>query len=360
MSDTERTPEVADSLESPERSGTECPLDSARVKRLFFSQGDSVAPRRREPSEGDAVSLMEAGGDFDSVEALSTPPEAVNAVAESSCGDGAEGASMDCPFGPLPAPGPVAPSVGGRSSGPRSVSRRGRLGRYLANDVDARLKLLAALVLGMLGLHAGPVGVGVSLAVLVALLLGLRPLWPSRAGVCWSYGLFVLFWSGVKWGVDVLLAGLDWRQAGLDAAGLGLRLSVLVLVGLVLGLAASSRQLGLAVGWVLRPVLRDRAWKFGVAMALMIHDLLGVWQAVHDTGRALRSRGLHLPPGAAVGLRVRSTVRRLGQRVWKQALAVVARSLDNPVAWRPAFAGSVAQRGIGLVLIGALAALAWI
>ena len=228
-------------------------------------------------------------------------------------------------------------------------------------ELDPRLKLAAGLAVGVLIWRAGPVGLAAYLLLVSVILFLFRRQWPGRAGVVRSYLALVVFWVLVKWGLDALW-GADWKAALEASAWIGLRLSILLMLGLCLGLTTSSRQLGMAASWALRPVLRDKAWQAALALAIMIHSLPLAWQALAQVRLALKTRRL----GPRVGrlrralLMVQGVLRLLGRRAWEQAVAVASRRLDGPQAWRPIFASPAGTVPAGMACLAVLVGIAFV
>jgi biotin transport system permease protein len=225
--------------------------------------------------------------------------------------------------------------------------------------LDPRVKLACGLAMGVLVWRAGPVGLGLYLALPATLLFLFRQQWPGRAAVVRNYLAFVLFWMLAKWGLDVLW-GMDWALALEISAWLGVRLVILLMVGLCLGLTTSSRQLGMAANWALRPVLGKRAWKASLALAIMIHSLPLAWQALAQVRLALTARRLRVGRVRRALLTVQGVLRLLGRRAWEQAVAVASRRLDRAEAWRPAFTGSASGLSLGAAVLAVLAVVAFI
>ena len=127
------------------------------------------------------------------------------------------------------------------------------------------------------------------------------------------------------------------RQTAMDAALLGLRLCVLIGLGLLLALTTSPRQLGLALSWFLRPVLGKNAWKTALSLALMIHFLPLVQTTFAQVKQTIRLRQPKRSRWERVLLVTQATLRLLAQKTWSQTVAVAARGLDSPEAWVPHF-----------------------
>ena len=225
--------------------------------------------------------------------------------------------------------------------------------------LDPRIKLACGLVMGVLVWRAGPAGLGAYLLLPATVLFLFRRQWPGRAGVVRHYLAFVAFWVLAKWGLDVLW-GMDWRAALQGSSWLGLRLAILLLVGLCLGLTTSSRQLGMAANWALSPVLGKRAWQASLALAIMVHSLPLAWQALAQVRLALRTRRVRAGRMRRVLLTVQGVLRLLGRRAWEQAVAVASRRLDRAEAWRPMFAGSTGSPAAGLLALAVLVGIAFV
>lgn len=219
--------------------------------------------------------------------------------------------------------------------------------------LDPRLKLGTGLALGPAAWLLDPAWVAVGAAclfVVVGALASARPLgWTMVRRLLF----FVLLWTAVKIGLD-LVSGLALRAAGLAGLILAVRLSGLLLLGLALALSTSTRALGMAAAWALRPVVgRERAWRTALSLALMVHFLPLCLATMEQVSSAFRQR---CPRG---GLSRRLTVvplaviRNLGQKTWSQTLAVAGRGLDDASAWEPDFAWNNADT-LWLAVLGAL------
>jgi biotin transport system permease protein len=219
---------------------------------------------------------------------------------------------------------------------------------------DPRLKILLALLLAILAWRSGAAGLLAYAAALAIIPFAGRGRLPAGGGILRFCGAFVLLW-GVLRGLFDWLNGSPAPQAISGGALFGLRLAVLLAAGLALTATTSPRRLGLAFAWFLRPVLRARAWRAALALSLMIHYLpitLGTLATVRATvGR----RCPHRPLASRMRLLSEATLRALSLRTWDQTLAVAARGLDRPEAWRGGMRWRVPE-----LLAGAMAALAGI
>lgn len=245
---------------------------------------------------------------------------------------------------------------------------------------DPRLHLLLAGSYGVLVWHLPPLG----LAVVAAGLAGLFAASPLRRrlrpGMLRGHAWFVLVWVVLRFAlaclgpaaapVSVIGTGGDAGEGGVfdalrfawpdgpllahaarEAALLGVRLALLIGIGLALALAASPRALGLALVWLLRPVLGARAWQPALGVALMVHFLPMAQGTFAHVSRAANLRG-PLPLRRRALLLPAAVLRILGQRTWTQTVAVAARGLDHPEAWRPGFAFRPARWCMALLLVG--------
>ncbi len=222
--------------------------------------------------------------------------------------------------------------------------------------LDARVTIFLGLAAGILTWHMATPGVAV---LGVVLLLGLLLLGAGtfvEARLLRAYALFIGFWIAFKTALEALGGHLD-RAAIEEISLLGLRLFVLLCLGLVITLMASPRALGLALAWYSRPIFGRRAWRAALALSLMVHFLPQAWRAADTVRASIARRCPELPWHRRARLLPQATIRVLAQSTWEQTLALAARDLDraaawetNP-AWRPVDA-AVALGGIGL--LGAL------
>ena len=224
---------------------------------------------------------------------------------------------------------------------------------------DPRLKLAVCLALGPGVWLFEPVVVAALGICLLMLLLALAADQPLGRDMVRSLSFFVLFWVGIKVGVE-LVTGMAWQDALSDGLVLALRLSVLLILGLSLSLAASARSLGLAVSWFLRPFIGgERAWRIALSLALMVHFLPLCLSTLAQVKAAYRSRCPHCSlVRRAVGIPL-AVVRNLGQKTWNQTLAVAGRGLESPQAWAPDFQWSSRDSLWGAGCLALIAA-AWL
>ncbi len=276
---------------------------------------------------------------------------------------------------PLPSPlaGQTSPSNSPRAGTPTPPNPP-----VSSEPSDPRLHLLLAGCYGVLVWHLPPLG----LAVVAAGLAGLFAATPlrrrRRPGMLRGHAWFVLVWVALRFALACLgpaepsasMGGGDagpggvldalrfaWPDAPLlahaarESALLGVRLALLIGIGLALALAASPRALGLALVWLLRPVLGARAWQPALGVALMIHFLPMAQGTFAQISRAADLRG-PLPLRRRAVLLPTAVLRILGQRTWTQTVAVAARGLDRPEAWRPDFPFRPARWVMTALLVG--------
>lgn len=266
---------------------------------------------------------------------------------------------------------PAAPPGGARLSAPPGAPPE----LPAASPQDPRLHLLLAGCYGVLVWRLPPSGLAVVAAGLAALFMATPLRRRLRPGMLRGHAWFVLAWMALRFALACLgpvegtpaTPGGDggvfgnlqftWpdgpllAHAARESALLGLRLALLIGIGLALALAASPRALGLALVWLLRPVLGARAWQPALGVALMIHFLPMAQGTFAQASRAADLRG-PLPLRRRAVLLPAAVLRILGQRTWTQAVAVAARGLDRPEAWRPGFPFRPAQWALALLLVG--------
>ena len=197
---------------------------------------------------------------------------------------------------------------------------------------DPRLKIITCMLLGLCALRAEPLGLavfGMALGCVLGLLAWRKPM---NRTLIRSYIAFVIMWMAVKLGLD-LWSGISWQEALQSSGLLGLRLVVLLSLGLVLAISTSSRSLGLGLTSMLRPILREKAWQLALAMALMVHFIPLNFQVIKTVHTAFNTRAPRLAWYRRVQLFVGAVLRNWSQKVWKQTLALASRGLDTPEAW---------------------------
>ncbi len=227
-------------------------------------------------------------------------------------------------------------------------------------NADARVKIGLALLFGPLLWRAGPVGVGVFLVCLVWLCLLLGAGVPYGRGVVRANILFVLLWTVLKILFDLWEGVPVGPELFLNASLLGGRLLALILLGLALAGATSARDMGLALAWALRPVLRGRAWKAALALALMVHSLPLAMRSALEIRRTMRLRCLKLGFWRSARLYPAALLRALSVRTWSQTMAVACRNLDDPRAWEARFATDVRSLAAGALVAASGVGLAWL
>ena len=223
-------------------------------------------------------------------------------------------------------------------------------------SADPRLKILLALTAGVLTWSAAWPYLTLLSFGLGLLLFLLRTFHHGYASLWRAYLLFVVVWTAIKWVGDGL-GPPTLLQAAPEAALFGWRLGLLLCLGLALALATPPRQMGSALAWALRPVMGDRAWRSALALTLMVHFLPQTWLALADIRRTMRLRGARLPWWRRGPLTARTLLRVMSQKTWTQTLALAARRLDDPAAWRPVFAPTPATWLTGVTLLVLLLAL---
>lgn len=216
--------------------------------------------------------------------------------------------------------------------------------------LDPRLKIVLAFAWGLLTWQAAGVPLALYLlgaAVLAWILMGYGAV---QGRNLLHLAVLVLAWSGVKalWG---LWDAASTQQALFSSLVLGQRLAVLVLLGLALTAVCSSRQMGLALDWFLRPLLRGKSWQAALALSLMLHFLPLVLQTLRGVQTALSLRCSDLGVYSRYKHLVLASFRILAQRTWEQTLALSARGLDSSSAWRQPLPWNPRHWALGLLML---------
>jgi biotin transport system permease protein len=220
------------------------------------------------------------------------------------------------------------------------------------HETDPLVKMAVALALGIFAWRAGPGGLACYVAGLALVALAAPGRGELRLVSLRTVAGLLACWVLLKTGFE-LWDGAP-AAAALERAGiLGLRLLVLILGGICLTAVTSTRQIGLAVDRLLRPVAGARSWRGALGLALMIHFLPLALRVLRQAGMSLRVRPVRRGVTSRLRLWVQTVLRALERTTWQQTLAIAARGLDDPGAWRQK--SSVTWRQIlwgGLVVAG--------
>ena len=220
---------------------------------------------------------------------------------------------------------------------------------------DPRLKITVAAAIGILTWHV-PVYALAAYAIFI-LLIGVINSVHLTLGIrtVVAYAYFIIGWTTVKFALDCtpLLSGIipDYRAALIASAILGLRLTILISIGLLLATTSSARQLGLALSWFLRPIMGKRSWEPALSLALMIHFIPLVQRTFSQVMRAMELRNPPRSKWHRFTLIPQAVLRICAQKTWTQTVAVAARKLDSPDAWIPNFPTCYCQLVVSFLLI---------
>lgn len=226
-----------------------------------------------------------------------------------------------------------------------------------ARRLDPRLKLGTALLLGPCMWLLPPLSVLGCTLLFLLLVSALAASQPLGSKMVRSLITFVLFWVVIK-SVLEAVSGMPAMQILMDSGVLALRLSGLLLLGLSLALSTSARALGLAVSWLISPLVgRERAWRVALSLALMVHFLPLCLSTMNQVRETLSRRWPHCGFRQRMVLIPQAVLRNLGQRTWSQTLAVAGRGLESADAWKPDFSWSLSDSVCAVVLAGSAASL---
>lgn len=226
---------------------------------------------------------------------------------------------------------------------------------FSLSTFDPRLKIIVAAAIGVLTWHV-PVYALAAYAIFI-LFLGFTNSVHLTLGIrtVAAYAYFILGWTVIKFAMDCtpLLSGTtpDYATALTASAILGLRLTILISIGLLLATSSSARQLGLALSWFLRPFMGKRSWEPALSLALMIHFIPLVQRTFSQVIRAMELRNPPRSKWHRFTLIPQAVLRICAQKTWTQTVAVAARKLDSPDAWVPNFPPCYGQLTISFLLI---------
>ncbi|NDY57940.1 cobalt transporter [Desulfovibrio sulfodismutans] len=202
--------------------------------------------------------------------------------------------------------------------------------------MDPRVKLATALVLGPIIWRFGPGATAVSTLTLALLAFLTVPGSSFGPAALRGNAVFVILWAAAKALFDIW-GGVAPAAACAESAVFGARLLSLICLGLILAASTSPRQMGAALSYALTPVLGRRAWKAALALALLVHNLPLAWTAGAAIRRTMRLRCPDLPFSRKPGLFATALLRAVSLTAYDRTMAVAARNLDRPEAWRPVF-----------------------
>ncbi|KAB1443430.1 cobalt transporter [Pseudodesulfovibrio senegalensis] len=199
-------------------------------------------------------------------------------------------------------------------------------------QADPRVKIFGVLVFGVGLWHTGVYGV-----LLCACIVGYLAVWilgisPQARRMTRAFTIFAAFWSLLKAAFG-LWDGLPPMAVFGDAAFFGIRLLVLLHLGLVLSESTSARQIGRAFCWALRPLGTQRSWRFGLSLALMIHFIPMTIEVMQKAGQTLKLRRARLGFWLRMRVLPGMVMRIMAGKTWESALGVSARGLGRPEAW---------------------------
>jgi energy-coupling factor transporter transmembrane protein EcfT len=228
------------------------------------------------------------------------------------------------------------------------------------HHLDPRLKILAGVVLGVLTWQAGPPGLLLYGASILFVLWGLGQSGSLSPMMIRVPVLAVLGWVVLKLILSLLSKEPLWPDAFQESALLGGRLAILIGTGLALTASTSTRQVGLAVNSLLRPVLGRRAWVGSLGLALMLNFLPITLRTMEHVRQAVMLRCGHLRVWTRYSLMISGVTRSLGRKTWEQALGLAARGLDHEEAWQERLPFRLREWLGGLSALGLAAVSAWV
>lgn len=147
-----------------------------------------------------------------------------------------------------------------------------------------------------------------------------------------GYALFLFFWGTSKF-LLALFNGADYAAALLAGMDLALRLLTIAGGGLVLVLLFTPYGLATAAGQLLANIAPKQAWKFSLAILLMLSFIQEAGFAVIALKQTLQLRGQHLSAPRRITMLGNGIINILARQTWDRALAIATRKLDMSRAW---------------------------
>lgn len=144
---------------------------------------------------------------------------------------------------------------------------------------------------------------------------------------------FVCSWCIIKFIIDSLTVPINYYELLTNTAILGLRLFVLILLGLCLISKTTPRHIALAAGWYLRPFFKQHAWEVTLALSLMLHTIPRLLHTVSQIQTTTKHRLSLLSRLQHIQIIMSTTTRILIMSISKQSTVIIAKHLDSPEPW---------------------------
>ena len=143
---------------------------------------------------------------------------------------------------------------------------------------------------------------------------------------------FALFW------LAVMIAASAGEKGGLGSALLAAlpftaRLASLSIAGIAFARLSPPVETGRAVAWFARPFAGNRAWRIGLALALVAWYLPTILRLAGDVRTAMRARRLKPTWRQQARLIPGTALRLMGKKADALALGLASRKLDDDRAW---------------------------
>ena len=199
--------------------------------------------------------------------------------------------------------------------------------------LDSRLKAAMLFGASFLTQYFPPWALPLWLAVLACLFLRREMRAAEALAMLRGAAVFAAAWFAM------LFPCLAWQYSGdvAAASAAALPMAGRLLAWAVLGMAfarfSPPIETGRAAAWFLRPFLGGRAWRAGLALALVAWFLPATLHLVGDVNAAIRARRLSLPWRRRVFLVAGTALRLMEKKAWELALGLASRRLDQDRAW---------------------------
>ena len=144
---------------------------------------------------------------------------------------------------------------------------------------------------------------------------------------------FVCSWCMIKFIIDSLTMPISCYELLTNTVILGLRLCVLILLGLYLISKTTPRHIALAAGWYLRPFFKQHTWEITLALSLMFHTIPRLFHTVSQIQATTRHSLSLLSRLQHIQVIMSTTTRILIMSISKQSTVIIAKHLASPEPW---------------------------
>ncbi len=207
-------------------------------------------------------------------------------------------------------------------------------GAFSLARLDPRVRIIVLFTASCLAQYLTGLEAAVWLALLSLLFLHRE----MRSAAAWSMlrGAFIF---AAVW-FTMLFAYLIWQNRGdvpktiNEALPMAGRLLALAVIGIAFSRLSPPVETGKAIAWFLRPFVGQRAWKAGLALALVAWFLPEALDMAAKVNASLTLRGVTLSWRKKAVLIPGTVLRIMEKQAAAMAISLASRRLDQDRVWR--------------------------